>query len=219
MQEIYDTERPLAFRERCEGDLPQATLREQEQRQWEYFIATTFCDLWSQIFDKNGVVIGAFMSFYVCLANRGSTSVKCGTVICSKLWDRLKDDPLASGQRYYCNCCFARYRQQSGTLIQIQAPGCSPSFCRATIPPRDCEDVKAMWLEEELDPENPQVLYDRLPCAEPHADGTFLRVALPHEIVIPTKTPGGIFKILDVDAFLKMPVFPWQQMFNMFTEG
>ena len=44
-------------------------------------------------------------------------------------------------------------------------------------------------------------------------------MALPHEIVIPTKTLGGIFKILDVDAFLKMPVFPWQQMFNMFTEG
>ena len=64
-----------------------------------------------------------------------------------------------------------------------------------------------MRLEDEIDPENPQVLYDRLPFAEPHADGTFLRLALPEEIVVPTKTPGGIFKMLDVDSFMEMPLF------------
>ncbi|MFM7982908.1 MAG: hypothetical protein ACKPKO_26650, partial [Candidatus Fonsibacter sp.] len=141
MQEIYATERPLAFRERCERDLPQATQKEQEQHQWEYFIATTFCDLWSVIYDKDGVVIGAFMTFYVCMANSGSTTTKCGTVICSNIWDRLKEGPLATGQRYYSNCCYGRYRHSSGAFIQIQAPGCKPSFCRATAPPRDNEDL------------------------------------------------------------------------------
>jgi hypothetical protein len=42
MHEIYDTEQPLAFRERVQRDLPQGTQREQERRQWEYFMATTF---------------------------------------------------------------------------------------------------------------------------------------------------------------------------------
>ncbi|MFM7986512.1 MAG: hypothetical protein ACKPKO_45085 [Candidatus Fonsibacter sp.] len=62
--------------------------------------------------------------------------------------------------------------------------------------------MKAMRLEDEIDPENPQILYDRLPYAEPHVDGTFLRKALPHEIQIPTKNNEVVFKILDVEAFM-----------------
>ena len=69
MDEIEETERPLAFRERAEKDLPNASSWEQERLQWKYFVAATYSDLWAEVKDKSGNVIGYFMSFYTCMNN------------------------------------------------------------------------------------------------------------------------------------------------------
>jgi len=219
LEQIDDTEKPLAFRERSKQECgPGAEAETIDAHQWRYFIASTFCDLWAELRDKRGNVIGVFCSFYVCMRLINETE-RCGTVIISKIWDRLKEDPLATGQRYYCNCCNAKYRHASGSLLQIQVPGSDPAFCRATNPPRDNEDVKAMYLEDELDPTSPADLYNRIPEAIPHAEGTFLRQAELKEMYSSKMSTYGVFKIIDVPAFEQMPLFPWEQMFTMFGSG
>ena len=212
---IDDTEKPLAFRERAAADMPNADQDTIDRHQWRYFTAADFCDLWAEIHDAAGNVIGRFCSFYVCLRLINGTD-SCGTVIASKVWDRLKDDPLASGQRYYCNCCNARYKHENGSLLEIQTPGCVPVFCRATNPPYDNQDVKAMYLEDELDPSSPEDLYSRIPEALPFADGTFIRQALKSELHNPQSDNYGVYRIVDVPSFKRMKRFPWEQMFGLF---
>ena len=216
IEQIEETERPLAFRERAERDLPGAAPLAVEKQQWRYFLAATFSDLWSAIYDKSGNMVGAFMTFYVCLGNVGTE--KCGTIICSKIWDRLFEDPMAVGQRYYCRCCNGRYRHAHGTLIQVQAPGCSPTFLRATVPPTDNSDVVALSLEDTLDPTSPEDLYNRLPTAVPYADGTFIRPAVPGDMYRAGMSRTGVWKILQIEAFMGLPLYPWAQMFNLFNE-
>ena len=123
------------------------------------------------------------------------------------------------GQRYYCNCCNGRYRHNHGTLIQIQAPGCTPTFLRATVPPTDNHDAVAMFLEDTLDPESPEDLYNRLPTAVPYADGTFIRPAVPSDMYRAGMSTTGVWKILQIEAFEEMPKFPWTQMFNLVSEN
>ena len=145
-----------------------------------------------------------------------SKTERCGTVIISKIWDRRKEDPLATGQRYYCNCCNAKYRHASGSLLQIQVPGSDPAICRATNPPRDNEYLKAMYLDDELDPTSRADLDNRIPEAIPYAEGTLLRQAELKDMYSSSMSTYGVFKIIDVLAFEQMPLFPWEQMFTMF---
>jgi hypothetical protein len=226
MEEVDDTERPLAFRERAEKELPNASPWEQEKRQWQYFTAATYSDLWAEVKDKSGNVIGYFMSFYTCMNNMWAKKEdgewelrKCGTIICSKIWDRLHDDPLATGQRYYCRCCKGRYWTRYGTMLQILIPGQMPAFLRASVPPTDNEDVKAMYLEEEINPDSPEDLYFKIPHAVPHADGTFIRPATQAEMYDQSWSPYGSFRILKIEEFEAMPLWHWEQMFSMFQEG
>ena len=58
MEDIEETERPLAFRERAETDLPNASSWEQGRLQWKYFLAATYSDLWAEVKDKSGNSLG-----------------------------------------------------------------------------------------------------------------------------------------------------------------
>eukprot|EP00974_Lingulodinium_polyedra_P108644 10515725-Lingulodinium_polyedra.AAC.1 len=40
--------------------------------------------------------------------------VRCRTAIASVIWDRLREDPLAMGQRRYCRRCPTRYKMSFG---------------------------------------------------------------------------------------------------------
>ena len=57
---VDDTEKPLAFRERAAADMPNADQYDIDRRQWRYFTAADFCDLWFEIRDSAGNVMGAF---------------------------------------------------------------------------------------------------------------------------------------------------------------
>ena len=90
------------------------------------------------------------------------------------------------------------------------APEGTWMYMRATIPSGDEEDIKAMRLEEEINPESPQDLFDRIPTATPSVLGGMLRHALPEEMS-PDRMAclATTFKILDVPAF-EMEIFPWK---------
>ena len=74
-----------------------------------------------------------------------------------------------------------------------------------------------MYLEDELDPTSPEDLYKGIPEALPLADGTFIRQAHKSELYNSQGDTYGVFTILDVPAFENMSMFPWEQMFSLFT--
>jgi hypothetical protein len=77
----------LAFRHRSKS----------EEQRVRFKLAAQYSDLWAELLDEFGHLIGGFVSFYVCMG--GGSEHPCATLIASKVWDRLHEDPLQSGQR------------------------------------------------------------------------------------------------------------------------
>ena len=82
--------------------------------QTKFYRAADYTDEW---FSDGGK---AFRAYYICLA--GPSEHPCGTAIRSDLWDRFHEDALASGQRWYCKVCTARYKVKWGVLCEIVHP-------------------------------------------------------------------------------------------------
>eukprot|EP00974_Lingulodinium_polyedra_P063392 6120805-Lingulodinium_polyedra.AAC.1 len=59
--------------------------------------------------------------FYVCFAKTGHDweDPRCKTVIAAAIWDKLHDDRLAVGQRWYCRRCPARYKTSFGVVVEL----------------------------------------------------------------------------------------------------
>ena len=76
----------------------------------------------------------------------------------------------------------------------------------------------ALSLEDTLDPASPEDLYNRLPTAVPYADGTFIRPAVPGDMYKAGTDTTGVWRILQIEAFMGLPLYPWAQMFNLFNE-
>ena len=112
---------------------------------------------------------GVFNVYYVCRAG-GNTA--CNTVIQAKAWDRVKDDPLATGQRWYCHCK-ARYRVAWGTLVEIFRDGAA-CYCLANLPSPHMQDVKGLSIEQRFKHvKNAAELYEAIPRIEPLAADAF----------------------------------------------
>ena len=85
--------------------------------------------------------------FYLCGA--GGAEQPCNTVIERQLWDRLKDELQASGQRCYCKCCKARYKTKFGVMVEIVIKG-QAMYCQAEFPPNNVQDAKLMKMEKDF---------------------------------------------------------------------
>ena len=90
---------------------------------------------------------------------------------------------------------------------------------RSTVPDTDEEDIKAMRIEEEIDPDSPEDLYNRLPNTTPSSEGGMFRRADAREMD-PKRLPyvTSTFKIIDVMNFVTLPMFPWKQIYT-FAKG
>jgi hypothetical protein len=80
---------------------------------------------------------------------------------------------------------------------------------RSTVPDTDEEDIKAMRIEDEIDPDSPEDLYNRLPNTTPSLEGGMFRRAEaretdPRRMSYLTSTS----KIIDVMNFVTLPMFP-----------
>ena len=90
---------------------------------------------------------------------------------------------------------------------------------RATVPDKDEEDIKAMRIEEELDPDFPEDMYNRLPNTTPCLDGGMFRRAKSHEMNQERMAyVDSTFKTIDVHVFVTLPKFPWKQVYT-FVDG
>ena len=207
MQTIADHEKKME-----ETELPQAfqaVCQPGSEEHLRYMQAAQYSDEWV-CNKKNGKVLSAFRSFYICLAGGAQP---CYTVMPSKTWRTFHEDPLASKQRWYCVCCGAKYLTKFGMLIEIEIRGVF-YYVKAEIPPDNLEDLRAMWLEQTLKPSRPEDLYEMLKLVTPHASG-ILKPIEPSDVFVgyQTKYDPNAYKITS-SAYNSLPNFDWQQIMN-----
>ena len=86
-----------------------------------YCLAADYSDEWTCVRKADGSIKSALRSFHICMS--GGSSSPCCTVVESKKWLRMKEegeaDAWVAGQRWYCNCCTARYRPKFGMLNEV----------------------------------------------------------------------------------------------------
>ena len=94
-------------------------------------------------------------------------------VALSHKWDRLHDDPIATGQRWYCSC-EAKYKTKLGVLIGITDGGMA-YYALADFLPQSFLDAKFKTVEERFNnKKTAKELLDALPEICPQAIGSVL---------------------------------------------
>ena len=169
-----------------------------KDEQQKFIFASSYSDEWVALpaDPKTGEIRSAVRSWYICLSN------DCRTLICSKDWDRFnKNDPMATGQRWYCTCCGARYKTAWGQVVEVMHDGDS-LFFRAEIPEHQFEDIRAMSYESTLNPATPMDLFTQVPTAKPSCFDEIMR----------KMDKEGHFKML-IDP-KTLPQWSWHQIYN-----
>ena len=199
--EMEATELPLAFQTVCQPG---------SETHYRYMQAAQYSDEWVCNTDSKGQVLSAFRSFYICKAGGADP---CYTVIPSKTWSTKHEDPLATKQRWYCNCCGAMYKTRFGMVIEIEIRG-QFYYVKSAIPPDNLEDTRAIFLEQTLAPTSPEDLLFKLKDVAPHRSAIFRPIT--RDDVYgggKTKYDPNAFKITG-EAYRKLQEFDWQQIMN-----
>ena len=197
--EVDKASAPIAFRGRGED-------------QWAFCLAADYADEWSVIRRADGSIKCAFRSYHKCTAKAGEVNGCCGTVISSKAWIRKLPVPWASGQRWYCNCCTARYKTTMGMLTEIHAADGSVYWIVSTFPD-EMNDVKWMAVEAQYgEARTPEDLYNMIRTTEPHTGDGFLRPAVPADCWGASTSLEGVYKVVNIPRMLSMPVWNFMEM-------
>ena len=151
-----------------------------------------------QWFEKDG---SAFNVYYMCKA--GAAGEECFTLTLSTEWERLHDDPIATGQRWYCSCG-AKYKTKYGVLTELIIEK-SAYYVMAEFPPQSLCDAKFMAIQEKFKRvSTAEELLASSPQITPSAIGSVLTPTLKH----------GEFKI-NKAMFEGLPSFNWFQLYNL----
>ena len=158
--------------------------------------AADYTDEWYHIPDKKV----SFRNFYLCGRQWGTE--RCTTLTVSSLWNRLHHDPLATGQRWYCPVCEARYKTSNGVMVEMLIQGVS--YClKAPFPTDDIIDLKAMAVEKHhAEAKSPEELLMAIPEAHPVGAGWL--VATEHD---------GSYSYQEA-VFEDIPSLNWDQIYN-----
>jgi hypothetical protein len=163
-----------------------------------FSLAADYADEWFANLDKKLRV------YYVCRA--GGEVYPCNTLIASKDWRTLHDDPLATKQRWYCKECNARYMVRFGVVIELLMGDDKLRYMKAELPPQGIMDAKFMSVEGMSGHvQTPQELYDKIKTVSPLAHVN---------TIAPTKNEGH-FKFVGDMKMETMPSMEWEQLFNL----
>ena len=120
-------------------------------------------------------------------------------------WSRMREESgveYIAGQRWYCNCCTARYRPKFGMLVEVVADGAT--YWMLAKFPTDWHDVKWMSVEERHSgASSPAELFKMLEEVRRYMGDGMLRPALKSEIW--KGTEDGVYKVVDPALLLSMP--------------
>ena len=147
---------------------------------------------------------GGFRVYYFCEA--GGAVHQCLTLTLSDQWDRLHEQPDATGQRWYCPICGTRYKTKFGVLCEMLTKETNIAYyAKAEFPPGTLRDVKCMAIEENFrNCVTPEELLKALPRVSPRAIGTVFRPA----------GPPGAFRITK-STWESLPKLEWFQLYNL----
>ena len=125
--------------------------------------------------------------------NGGGRAGKCEAITLAKDWDKLLGDPLASGQRWYCPACGARYATAFGLLMEMKIGGGEGGhkilYARVKFPDTRGLDMKALFIQFGKDKplpkgqqaaaaakehSSPEELFNSLPRRRPLGEGQSL---------------------------------------------
>ena len=99
-------------------------------------------------------------------------------------------------------------------LVEFHCNGVS-TFMLADVSNTDAEDVRAMYLEQKINPADAQELYDKLPVIEPMDPVGILRPAKEGEVAVKDVDYTKISKIVNVATLQTMPKWNWDQIFAL----
>jgi hypothetical protein len=115
----------------------------------------------------------------------------------------MKDDPLAVGQRWYCNACGCKYKTTMGVLIEFYKDGMA-TYCLAEFPPQSICDARGLMIESAFkDIKTPEELLAAVPNSKPLSDAVLKRES------------EGIYKIAEHAQLEALDTFKWEQLFNL----
>ena len=163
-------------------------------------LAADYTDEWFHVAGPNGPV--ALRVFYVC-ARKVNATETCSTLTTSSAWHRKHQDPLESKQKWYCPVCGAKYKTNSGTMVQMALDGES-LFVRAEIPTEAFKQIKAASVQR-THPQatTPEDLLRAIPEAAVRATD-WLR---------PVEGKRGVYTYLE-EAFNDVPLLKWEQLLS-----
>ena len=134
----------------------------------------------------------------------GTHPLPCDTVVQAQAWDRLKEDPVASEERWWCHCQ-AKYKTSWGALVEIFKDDVA-CYCLANLPPENMFDVKGMLIEQRFKHvKNATELYEAIPRVTPLARDAF----------VPIPGRQGMWKLLAMKELEERPKFDWNQLYNL----
>ena len=93
----------------------------------------------------------------------------------------MHDDPLLSGQRWYCPICEGKYKTRFGMVVELRDLDRTVYHALADCCDPDDRDLKALVLEDDdryKDAKTPEDLYSMIPSVHP-TEGQFIRKATP----------------------------------------
>ena len=100
-------------------------------------------------------------------------------------------------------------------LVEVHTKGVS-TFMLAEVSNKDVEDVRAMYLEKKLKPENHMDLWRKIPDFTPIDPMDILRPVEKHELAITEGFyMGTVSKFVNVQQLQAVPKWDWDQIFSL----
>ena len=140
---------------------------------------------------------------------------RCNTLTLSAHWQRRHGDPLASGQRWYCPVCSARYKTGSGVLVEFVG-GDASYYLRADFPPKALQEVK--WASVQRGHANaitPEALLAAIPDAAPASACYTRRV---EGLILNGRELTSVY-LYDMDALDRIPRLDWTALLERGNPG
>ena len=130
--------------------------------------------------------------------------------LCSKRWRRKHSDPLATGQKWYCNVCGTTYKTRYGMLVEVHLSNGAVFWIRGEFAD-EYNDIKHMAAaERHAEARTPMELYHAIQEITPFMGDGFLRPARPDEVT--GGDNAGVYRIVPREAFQSVQAWSFSQL-------
>ena len=149
---------------------------------------------------------GKFAAYYICRWSAPGWE-PCNTLITSKDWYRKHENPLATGQKWYCPICETKYKTKYGMLVELKLRTGEIGLLKAPITNDLSKDIKFMSVQQQHSAaESAQDLFDSIPSVEP----------IMRDTVFTPTTKKGVFRFRN-ELYQDLPELDWNKLWQAIT--